>query len=134
METSGQKLKNKIICWSIMCKTSAVTLLNKLTNHSWCLTCLDYNYNGSLDIVVDILSTEFSVSNNGMDFFSQQIYMAHQYFNCKLFNFPDWSPAYFNNYVAAVHYLPCFSLLISVLINMISAKCPFLGQTDSWLF
>ena len=74
METTGQKLKNKIICWSIMCKTSAVTLLNKLTNYSWCLTCLDYTYNGSLDIVVDILSTEFSVSINGMDFFPTDIH------------------------------------------------------------
>jgi len=42
MEKMGQKLKNKIICWFIVCKTSAGTLFNKLTNHSWCFTCTDY--------------------------------------------------------------------------------------------
>jgi len=36
-ETMGKNLKNKIICWFILCKTSAVNLFNKFTNHSRCL-------------------------------------------------------------------------------------------------
>ena len=131
----GQKLENKIICQSVMFKTSAVTLFNKLTNHSWCFTCPDYTYNRSLDTAVDILSTKFSVSINRVNFFPTDIKGPPVLYPVSYSdNFPDWSPTYFNSYVDAVHYPPCFSLLISVLINIISVKCHFLDQTDSWLF
>jgi hypothetical protein len=119
-----QKLKNKIICWSIMCKTSAVTRFNKLINHSWCFTCPDYTYNRSIDTVVDIMSTEFSGSIREWIFFNRYTRPTSTLSASYSDNLPDRSPAYFNNYLDAVHYLPCFSLLISVLINIISAKCP----------
>ena len=40
-----------------MCNTSAVTLFNKLTNKSWSYKSLDYSYDGSIDIAVDVEST-----------------------------------------------------------------------------
>jgi len=132
------KFKNKIICWSIKCKTSAVTLLDKLTNKSRCFKSPDYTCNGSIDTAVDAVSTEFSCSINRMIFFSPTdtpcptitVWGVLSYSD----NCPHRSPAYSNSYADAAHYLPCSSLLISVLINILCAKCPFLGQTDSLPF
>jgi len=57
------------------------------------LTSPGYTYNGSLDTAVDVVLTST---------------LPVSYAD----NFSHWSPAYFNSYVDAVHYLPCSSLLI----------------------